>query len=301
MPNEAEHHKRILDSLYDGVYFVDRDRRITYWNGGAERISGYSAGQVLGRSCFDNLLSHVDDHGRPLCTTGCPLAATIEDGRSRETQVYLRHAGGHRVPVLVRAIPYRDRDGRIVGAVEVFRDNTAYTHALHRLSELNREAFQDPLTTIGNRRFIEARLRLCQTECAEQGVTSGVLFIDVDRFKAINDRYGHDAGDAVLRVIANTLRYSVRSTDHLGRWGGDEFVAVVRDIDRHQATSIADTLRALIEHSRVAVRDVEIGVTVSVGATLTRPDDTTEGLLMRADRLLYEGKAAGRNTVVVGE
>ena len=103
MPEEKNFYKDIIDNLYDGIYFVDRDRVITYWNKGAERITGYSPAQTIGRSCRDNLLNHVTASGVQLCQNHCPLAAVMEDGREREVEVFLHHAQGHRLPVMIRA------------------------------------------------------------------------------------------------------------------------------------------------------------------------------------------------------
>ena len=86
MPYETDFYKNIIDNLYDGIYFVDRDRRIIYWNKGAERITGYSAAQVIGRRCQDNLLNHVTANGVPLCQAHCPLAAVMGDGQPREAE-----------------------------------------------------------------------------------------------------------------------------------------------------------------------------------------------------------------------
>ncbi|HEY6837725.1 MAG TPA: PAS domain S-box protein, partial [Geobacteraceae bacterium] len=116
--------RKLLDNLYDGVYFVDRDRLITYWNKGAERISGYTAEEVMGKSCKDSLLVHMDDKGTILCLAGCPLAATMEDRKERRAEVYLHHKDGHRVPVVVRVAPIPDRAGKIIGAVEIFSENS---------------------------------------------------------------------------------------------------------------------------------------------------------------------------------
>jgi len=129
-------YKRLLDSLYDGVYFVDRERRITYWNRAAERLTGYAAEEVVGRSCSDNLLVHVDDAGRQLCLCGCPLWATMADHVPREADVHLRHKRGHRVPVSVRAMPITGDDGEVLGAVEVFHDNSAKREAQRRTEQL---------------------------------------------------------------------------------------------------------------------------------------------------------------------
>ena len=119
-------YKEILNSLQDGIYYLDRDRVITYWNRGAEKITGYPAEHVVGKSCRDNLLNHVNEQGQVLCNTHCPMAATMQDGKPREAYVYFHHAEGHRVPVLMRAVPIRDESGTIVGAVEQI-NNTAAT------------------------------------------------------------------------------------------------------------------------------------------------------------------------------
>ena len=99
MPENRNFDKDLIDNLYDGVYFVDRERVITYWNKGAERITGYKDRQVIGRCCGDNVLNHVDAAGVELCRSHCPLAACMEDGLPREVEVFLHHADGHRMPV----------------------------------------------------------------------------------------------------------------------------------------------------------------------------------------------------------
>ena len=100
-----ESFQRIVDNLHDGLYLVDRNRVITYWNKAAERISGFAAADVIGKSCADNVLSHVDGKGCALCTGLCPLAETMCDGRLRQSEIYLHHKNGHRIPVAVRASP----------------------------------------------------------------------------------------------------------------------------------------------------------------------------------------------------
>jgi diguanylate cyclase (GGDEF)-like protein/PAS domain S-box-containing protein len=291
-------YQSILDSLFDGVYLVDPQRRISYWNKGAEKISGFSASEVTGRWCGDGLLVHVDGEGTLLCGERCPLKQTIHDGQTREVQIYLRHAAGHRVPVIVRATPIRNAEGEIVGAAEVFRDNTALSDAVSRAEALSKQALLDPLTSLGNRAYIEAEIRRCLIEVGS-GSRAGVLFVDIDHFKDVNDSHGHDAGDLALKVVAKTLQHSLRSTDRLGRWGGDEFLVAAAHTDIHGLSALAGKLRALVEASRVQARPVGFGVTVSVGATLLRPDDTLETVLKRTDTLLYHSKNAGRNVTSV--
>jgi len=176
-------YKRILDSLYDGVYLVDLDRRITYWNWGAERITGYRPDEAVGRRCQDNFLVHVDDRGNSLCLNGCPLSWTMANGQPQETEVYLQHKDGYRVPISVRATPIRDGTGRVVGAVEVFSDNSRIAAMTDLNKELRQLSLLDPLTEVGNRRFLEQQLMARLNEQERYGWRVGVLFVDVDRFK----------------------------------------------------------------------------------------------------------------------
>ena len=123
MSVRAERFQDILNSLADGVYFVDVDRRITFWGRGAERITGYTEGEVLGFAVAHRLLAPLDAAGRDVCENGCPLAATLADGVPREMEVFIRHAGGQRVPVLMRDLALRNHKDKIVGAVETLIDH----------------------------------------------------------------------------------------------------------------------------------------------------------------------------------
>src|SRR5512142_3425722 len=157
MPEHNDFYKAIIDNLYDGVYFVDRERVITYWNGGAERITGYVSSQVVGHRCSDNILNHVTADGTNLCRDHCPLAACMLDGKPREVDVFLHHADGHRLPVLIRAAPMLDAQGNIIGAVETFSSDAGEKAVRSELHELRRTVHTDPLTGVGNRRFLERR------------------------------------------------------------------------------------------------------------------------------------------------
>lgn len=294
-------YQELLDNLYDGVYYVDRQRRITFWNKAAENITGYSREEVLGQKCSDNLLRHVDDQGVSLCLGSCPLAHTIKDGNSRSASVYLHHKGGHRLPVSVRVTPIRNNTGRIIGAVEVFSDNSEKVAALQRLQELENMAYLDPLTGIANRKYLEIFLEARFNELKRHGWSFGLIFADIDHFKRVNDNCGHQVGDLVLQMVATTLAKNCRSFDLVGRWGGEEFLCVLSHLGKLQELKvIAERFRYLVANSSLRKDDNRITVTISLGATLARPDDSIEALTQRADRLLYRSKNAGRNCLHLG-
>ena len=210
----------MLDELYDGVYFVDTDRRILYWNAAAERLSGYAASEVVGSLCHDNILDHTDSAGCHLCHERCPLVATIETGKQLCKRVFLRHKEGNRIAVEVRVSPVMDERGRTIGAVEIFRDAGSDLALESAYSSARELAQKDPLTGLANRRslasFVSEQLMLfCRS-----GRRFSVIMVDLDHFKAVNDTFGHTAGDRVLAEVAQVLLESSREMDLAGRMAG---------------------------------------------------------------------------------
>lgn len=294
-------YRQILEEMGEGVYFVDLDRQISYWNRGAERITGYPAGEVVGHSCGEGILRHVSESGRQLCLTGCPLQAAMADGTARTANVYLHHKEGHRIPVTVRGRAIRDAAGRIVGSVELFRVRATTRFADSAEGDRAEDAYSDHLTGIGNRRFGELNLAAV-IATVDAGLTSlGVLFVDVDHFKSVNDTHGHGIGDRVLRMVAQDLAHGLRAGDFPIRWGGEEFVALLPGIDAGGLAVVAERVRMLVENSWIQHHGSQIRVTVSVGAALAEPGEGAAALLDRADRLMYAAKAAGRNLVATND
>ncbi|MDY6843410.1 MAG: GGDEF domain-containing protein [Thermodesulfobacteriota bacterium] len=296
---DTEFHKVVLDNLYDGVYYVDLERNITYWNKGAEKISGYASSDIVGKNCSDNILLHINDKGENLCKAQCPLAQTIKDDHPREKELYLRHKDGYRVPVLTRISPVHNSRGQVIGAVEIFSDNSPKAALLQRVEELQKMALYDSLTGLANRRYMEMSLDTKFNEMFRYGWPFGVFFIDIDLFKNVNDTHGHLTGDKVLKMVAKTLSQNTRPFDILGRWGGEEFIAIIVNVNHDQLYSIANKFRILIAQSSLLVGSDTVQVTISIGATLARPSDTIDLLLQRADQVLYNSKALGRNCVSV--
>lgn len=159
----------------------------------------------------------------------------------------------------------------------------------------------DRLTGIGNRRHLEGRLSAALAEFQSSAAIAGLLFMDVDQFKQFNDRYGHNTGDDVLRMVAKTIRHAVRATDTIGRWGGEEFMAILYDVqDQGDLLTAANKVRAMVEYSRLDVDGQGLAVTISIGGTMLTPDDSHDSFVGRADALMYKSKQAGRNRVTIG-
>ncbi len=286
---------RLIEAMSDGMYVVDRTRTITFWNGAAARITGYSEENAVGRRCGDGMLNHIDESGGPMCGTHCPLVATMQDGKTRSTRAYAHHRDGHLVPVRVTAGVLRDESGEIVGAVETFTDDSALAETEKRLEATEQLAMSDPLTGLGNRRFMDQRLKERLSVASVQG-SFAVIVVDLDHFKAINDSYSHAKGDEVLSVVARSLRTMVRTGDDVTRFGGDEYVIVTGPMSEDALEAFATRVCIAVNKSWIKDGTSRVPVTASVGATLSRENDTPESLVLRADRALYEAKQNGRDT-----
>lgn len=295
-------YRSILDELYDGMYVVDRDRVIQYWNKAAEHITGYSAQEVIGKSCSQNILTHVDKQGCNLCKGKCPLLGTMETGEKQSQEVFLHHKEGHRVPVEVRVSTLHDDAGNIIGGVELFRASSGGRAAMEeRMQQLQNLALTDALTGVGNRNLIEQELSARIHEYDTLQIPFGVLFLDVDHFKRVNDEHGHDMGDRILAsLVAATLKANLRTFDLVGRWGGEEFICILRNVQDGALAHTAERMRMLVEQAYIIERQQKLQVTVSIGGTIVQPGDTTTSLCKRADQLMYQSKHAGRNRVTLG-
>lgn len=291
----------VMDHITDGIYFVDNDGCITYWNQSAERISGHNADAVVGSCCRNNILVHVDQSGNVLCNTEfCPLFKTLATGQIIELdEVFLLHKNGFRIPVMIQTIPFRDENNKIIGAAELFQENPVQPNLNRELTYLREQSLLDPLTNVGNRRFAERCLTECFHQYQKYDRPFGVLFLDIDHFKTFNDHYGHETGDKVLQMVAQTLFKSIRSFDNISRWGGEEFVIIIPNINSEILLFIGEKIRGLIEKSVLTYKDHPISVTVSIGGTLCQKEDDPLSLMHRADELMYHSKQTGRNKVTI--
>lgn len=292
--------KNILDNLFDGVCFLDRDKKITYWNKGAEVITGYKGQDVIGTSDCDSVLRHVSEQGQPLCNGSCPVEKVLRTGEQLEESMFIHHRDGHRLPVLVCIAPISDNAGKVVGAVEIIADDSWKHAAVKKIHDLKRLALLDPLTEIGNRRHAEISLMGRLDELRRNGTPFGVLLLDIDHFKNVNDTYGHAVGDRVLQMVARTLANTLRPYDVICRFGGEEFLLIAPNITEKTVNVIAERLRLLVKQSSFGFGPQSVGVTVSIGATLADPADSIDTVVRRADVNLYKSKEAGRNCVSVG-
>jgi diguanylate cyclase (GGDEF)-like protein/PAS domain S-box-containing protein len=292
--------EKFMNNLFEGVYIVDKKRKIVFWNKGSENITGYKAEDVVNAHCYQNILNHVDETGKRLCFEGCPLQRTLRTGETVENQVFLSHKSGYRIPVSVKTLPLFDDDGNIVAAVEVFTDSRYKEDKYLENLELKNAAQYDELTQVYNRKFLDFKLKNLLSESTQFDREFGVLFIDIDHFKNINDQYGHNIGDEILKIVSTTIRNGLRPDDTFGRWGGEEFVAIIDTDSLDTLHDIAERIRMLVFNSNYKTDNSEIiRASISIGGTIYEKGESSSALIKRADKNMYSSKNSGRNRVTV--
>ncbi|MCB9508323.1 MAG: GGDEF domain-containing protein [Myxococcales bacterium] len=295
------------DASSDAIYVTDTRRRILAWNAAAERLTGFRAGQVVGRRCSDGILDHVDEAGRSLCLGLCPLAATIGDGVPRTTEAYLHHEHGHRVRVTIHVDPLLDDAGQVIGGLERFALAESRPSDDARLAVLGRLGPFDALTGLPGRRHLAAECVAGIARIADGGRPFALLLASLDGFEDFVADYGRDVADLALRTVADTLRGAVRPTDLLARWDDSVFAVLLAHADEALEESSAERLRNLVRTTRVeccrlgsdATPSTALRVTASLGGALAGADDDLSSLVDRATLRLRASQGAGRNRVTL--
>jgi diguanylate cyclase (GGDEF)-like protein/PAS domain S-box-containing protein len=286
--DDTEIFRAVLDSLQTGVYIVDEDRRIVFWNDGAERISGFLRQDVVGRFCRDNILVHCDENHSILCGDGCPLTDTMRDGKPRGIDVYLRHKEGYRVPVKVWAVPVRDQDGRIVGAAESFEARAVAANEEHRRSRVAGEECLGEGAGLVDRDLLRARLSKSLITFVERRVPFSVLRVQVDQWDHWQQRYGHLAAKAILSVVGQTLSNTVRPVDMVGRWNESGFLAIIAYCTADMLENVNALLKKIVKSAGIEWWGDRLSVTVSVGGASVDSGDQIDSILQRAEKSLQQ-------------
>jgi diguanylate cyclase (GGDEF)-like protein/PAS domain S-box-containing protein len=286
-----------LNSLAEAVLTTDADGRITYLNPAAERLTGTSAAEAAGRS-LEEIVGLVDETDRRLLSDPVRQAltsgATVSLGRRA---LLISHHDASERSIELSATAMRDAAGEQLGAVVMLHDVSEQRGLARQMSY---QATHDALTGLVNRREFERRLEEA-IERGHRGEGQHVLcYLDLDRFKVVNDTSGHLAGDSMLRELAKLLRDAVRDSDTVGRLGGDEFGMLLVGCPLEKARQIADDVCRSVGEHRFVWRDKIFNIGVSVGLLeISRESGTLEELLTAADSACYVAKKQGSGRVAV--
>ncbi len=290
---DPEIFRAIVEGIQTGVYLVDRERKIVFWNAGAEKISGYLRHEVVGRFCRDKILVHCDHTHAILCGEGCPLAATMSDGKTREAHLYLRHKAGYRVPVHVQAMPMRNREGTIIGAAEIFAETSTTRRVDRRDPSASGRVDLDEITGLFRPEIMLSRLRENIADFGEHGKEFSILLVEIDDLDRFEASHGREAEHAIRRVVAHTVANNLRLFDVAGSWHDKRFLAILQG-GSASTQAVSSRVQDLVNCSGIEWWGDQLSVTVSLGEVTAKLDDTAESILERVADSLFESTPKSR-------
>lgn len=289
-PPSTEFVAAIVASSDDAIIATTLDGTIVHWNAAAARIYGYPAAEMIGRPLASITPADEVDEMRET------LALVAAGARVEPFDAVRVHQHGRVLDVSVTVSPILDARSAIVGASWIERDVTGRRHVERMISHL---AFHDPLTGLANRTLLADRLQNSLERTRRAGGMVAVVYLDLDDFKQVNDRHGHDAGDHVLVMLAQQLRDVVRAEDTVARLGGEEFALLLPETTLERALAVAERARAALEASGVRLTGGRwLSVTASFGAADFPASPDRASLLRDADQALYAAKRHGKNRIV---
>jgi diguanylate cyclase (GGDEF)-like protein/PAS domain S-box-containing protein len=291
---ERERAHVTLHSIGDAVITTNADASIDYLNPVAESLTGWTATEVRGHRL--ETVFHLLEGEDGECITSQILNCLNEEPVVQTAMHYiLVSRTGSRYAIQVSVAPIRGRNHRALGAVLVFRDESE-SHRMAR--QLMHEASHDALTGLVNRREFERRMEHALDSTREHKTPYSLCFLDLDRFKLVNDTAGHSAGDALLKQVANLFMCKIRNRDTLARLGGDEFGLLLDNCPLNNALRIAEMLVGVLEDYRFTWDDHTFDIGVSIGIVAVTADAaSTAAILSRADMACYTAKERGNHKV----
>jgi diguanylate cyclase (GGDEF)-like protein/PAS domain S-box-containing protein len=274
----------------DGMIVTDAQSKILRVNDAFTQISGYAAEEVIGKT------PRILQSGRHDASFYASMWTAISTAGVWHGEIWSRRKDGEVYPEQITITAIKDRTEQVTHYVAVLRDITERKRLENEVSQL---AFFDTLTQLPNRRLFNDRLGQSLTRAQREKSSLALMFIDLDKFKPINDSYGHETGDWMLQTVARRIESSLRASDTAARVGGDEFLVLLPDLQSNDdALAVAEKIRKALEQPVITLSGVTLLASASIGIAIY-PDHakTKEDLLRLGDRAMYEAKNAGGNFV----
>ncbi len=272
--------QKLLDNMHDAVVFVDGSGRILTWNRGAERLTGIAAAAVRQQSWLPRLVGLRDERGAAVADTDCPVMYAIQNSVQSLRRFIIRGRNERPVAVDIHTVPVLSGDGATHGAAVVLHDASGEASLEKRCQSLHERATKDPLTQVANRAEFDNTHKMFVEAHLERRLPCSLIICDIDRFKQINDTFGHQAGDEALKSFAQLLKSSCRPGDLVARYGGEEFVILCADCNTSAGAAPEEMRHAISALPLPALGGSSI--TASFGVTEVQAGDTPDTMLRRA-------------------
>ena len=297
--NDPEIYRTVLENLETGVYIVDRNRRVRFWNEGAEQITGFLRQDVVGRFLREHLLA-VGETAKDLDSDpDDPINLAFRDGKPTVLDVSILHKKGYRIPIVLHTSPIRNSRGAVVGVAESFERNRSASDWTRRQAMYADFGCLDSVTGLAARSFMETQLRENLITFAEHNIPFGILLIQIDHLDQFRATRGPGVMSTILRVVAQSLENCLRPTDLIGCWGENQFLGILLECRESEVVRVGERVRKMVSIAEIEWWGDKFSVTSPVGGAGCRAEDTVELLVERAEASLQESILRGGNCVVV--
>ncbi|MCP4114151.1 MAG: diguanylate cyclase [Desulfobacteraceae bacterium] len=302
----------ILDNINIGVMVLDSNDHVVYWNHFMEKHSGIHSDELLGKNLFD-VFTYLPRQWLKLKLKSVKLIKNYSFVSWTQRPYLFQFS--HNRPITgdmiefmhqnCTFIPIQESESKETLICITIQDMTEVVEFQNKIMEMNainnslvQITNHDELTAIFNRSYVEKQIKLEFEKAKRHGTIFSILFLDLDKFKRVNDTYGHLAGDEILRKVSENIKNHLRGTDIFGRYGGEEFFMLLPDTGKAAAATLANRIRKAVEQQTVPYGNEEVQVTISIGVVQFRPDmEDFLQMMHEADIAMYHSKKNGRNTV----
>jgi len=284
--------ERMLQDKKAGIYALDTKRVITFWNEGAQKITGYESSEIFGLSCMDNILNHIDSKGVRLCEKNCPASRAMQDGLPKRAEIFLHHKNGYRIPVVATVYPVKNYDGVVSGVIEVFND----------LSEKDRQSqslVYDELTGILCKQEVEQKIKQAEEDFKKVSVPFGLICFGIDNLSQIAEKYKERVAEKILIMAAKNLSANLRITDETGRWDNDSFMLIVKFVDQEQLHDIAQNMLITMNNCFLKEENEIIMASVSAGGSVFKDNDSIYTITERAVHNLEKARLTDKGSLFI--
>lgn len=310
--------REVLEHLPTAVYLVDTEEKICFWNGGAEKITGYLAQDVVGHFCRENILStrnpqtaagpramagqastHFND--AEAASAASPFLTALRDGRVSEAEMFLHHRDGHRIPVSLRAIPIRNEHGAVIGVAETFDAAIGNTDWDRRLNRLSHYGALDEPTGVLSRGVMQTHLHESLELFKNHRLPVSILLIEICGFEGIIAKYGPLIAPAALRATAQTIESFIRPSDYIGRWDEHRLLVILTECSPFELPAVLNKMKQRCGLTELRWWGDILELALALGEASAQQGDTPESLPARATKILDNALSiAERSTGAAG-
>ena len=292
-------YRNLIENLYEGLFYVDSDRRVKFWSKGAEKITGYSSYEALNKIYSEDFLCPTDNDGNKRLNDSSLFVQTLKNGVSKQYELNITHKDGHKVPIAIRIAPMYDSKDEIAGATQLFTDNKDHLEHLVTDSKEYQQSYIDTITQLPNKVSLEMSIDIKLSEFRRYNRPFGLLFFEIDNFDKLSNIYGDEFDENVLTTISKLVLEDIRPFDIAGRWSEKEFAIVLVNVDEDAVNIIGNRLKDIVENTDFKIGKGSIDITLSIGGIIATPIDSSKLLIEKLQETTKKCKLIGGNKFLI--